>query len=361
MTLSPSGLRSRRGGFSLLEILVVIALLALIAAMVMAVVPGALDKDRASTAVAQLEAAMQISRSRAMRDGLPRGIRLIPQGAAPNFISTEYVYIESPPAFVANPGGPSGDSPYSTTTSPPASAGTNAPYVELLYTVAPQPGPPTPGSVMTRECRVLGLAADHVFQLQGCVGGYLRLPTLGTWHKIIGVVPPNTPPQNLTYTLVLLADYPDAQLGAATAWRTYHFGAYGPPRPLLGEGALPLPQKTCVDLRQSAAAAMTPIYSQPGYTGVDYDLLFAPGGQLMATAAVGGAEHVFLWVRDPDRPAPTPGRATPAPAGTPGSGFEPAGEQLLVVIKAKAGAIGWAPVDWGIDPYALARKSVAGN
>ena len=266
MTLFRSDSRARRGGWSLLEILVVIALLALLAAMIMAVVPGALDKDRASTAVSQLEAAMQISRSRAIRDGLPRGIRLLPSGTAPNIISTEYQYIESPPAFVANPGGPSGDSPYTTTTSPPSSAGTNAPWVELVYTLTPpsQNGLP-PGQVTARVCRIIGLADDQAGTLQGAAnGGYLRLPTLGTWHRIGAVDPASALSPTRAYT-VALEDYPDAQLGAASAWRTYHFGVYLPPRPLLGEGALPLPKNTCVDLRQTAAAARTPILSQPGY------------------------------------------------------------------------------------------------
>src|SRR5688572_19598243 len=119
-----------RPGMTLVELLVVMALIASLAAMVMVVAPGALEKDRVAASVTQIEGALQISRARAMRDGLPRGIRLLWSAGG---LSTEYIYTEVAPPFVPNAGGPIGVSPY---------AADSPPYVQFDYTIAPQPVPP---------------------------------------------------------------------------------------------------------------------------------------------------------------------------------------------------------------------------
>ena len=134
---------------------------------------------------------------------------------------------------------------------------------------------------------------------------------------------------------VTLDSYPDQQLGAETQWRTYHFGLNGGPRTLLGEPTLPLPYGTCVDLGLSS----------PAGGGSDYDILFAPSGLLVNTNSTQGYGQIFLWVRDPNKP----------------SNFNQGGEQMVVSIKAKSGGIGAAPVDWGPDPFILAKKSLSGQ
>jgi len=362
---------------TLVELLVVMALIASLAAMAMIVAPGALEKDRAAAAVTQLQGSLQIARARAMRDGLPRGIRIL---RTPNGLSTEYQYTEVQPAFVPNVGGPLGTTPYG--------AG-NPPYVQFDYNtdstgqVTPTPpvvGPPAVPAKAGRFCTINGLNADHTTQVQqliptsvGAPTGLLYLPTLGTWHRFLPTTTytlPNPPPAGGTYTLTvtstasspLLDIYPDSKLGAETSWRTYHFGFYGPPQPLLGEPTMTLPRDTCVDLTVLNAGFTNPA----GPVTTDYDILFAPSGQLLWTPATQGAGHVFLWVRNGTNPAPTPGilpvpTNTPPTPGVPGSGFEKAGEQMIVVIKAKSGAIGVSPADWGPDPFFLARQAVSGQ
>ncbi len=324
-----------RPGFTLIELLVVMALIAFLAAAVMVVAPGALDKDRSSAAVTQLEGALQISRARAMRDGFPRGIRLLP---GPNSQATEYQYIEVPPLLVANDGGPLATPPYSTT-------GQTAPFVQLNYNVdattgqvvaPPPPAPPTPQQP-ARTCTIEGLLPEH--QSQIVTGTMLYLPTLGTWHRITGVNAP-TPTGTTQSVVVTLEWYPDKELGSATLWRTYHFGLYRLPQPLLGEPAMQLPRSTSVDLALSS----------PNISG-GADILFAPNGELLATPTIGGAGHVFLWVRDPDKVQSTDPNF-----------FELGGEQMIVAIKAKSGGLGAAPVDWNwADPYSLARQKLTGH
>jgi type II secretory pathway pseudopilin PulG len=295
--------------------LVVMALIATLAAIAMVVAPGAMEKDRAATAVSQLQSALQISRARAIRDGLPRGVRLV-WNTYPQL--TEYQYIESPPVFVPNPGAPTGLTPY---------APNAAPYVQFNY--APNSGPPT-----FRTCTITGLTTDH--QAQVTPGGTLYLPTLGTWHQILAVS--GTSPMTVT-----LATYPDEQLGAETQLRTYHFGLYGGPRTLLGEPTLQLPKYTSVDINLSSPA---------GAANTDYDILFSPSGQLVYTPSTQGAGQVFLWIRDQTKPQPTFGN---------GATYNASGEMMVLAIKAKSGGIGGAPIDYGADPFLLAKKALSGQ
>lgn len=317
--------RSRRG-FTLIELLVVMALIAGLAAMAMVVAPGAMNKDRAATAVTQIQGALQISRARAIRDGMPRGVRLITNGS---LLLTEYQYIEAPQVFVPNPGAPLAVTPYLPAPgSPPLNP--PPPYVKFNYTTA---GGST--SVASRTCTIWNLTPEH--QLQVAVGGSLYLPTLGTWHTIINPAPSGTSPMTVT-----LATYPDQELGAEISWQTFHFGLYGSVRALLGEPVMQLPQRTCVDIGLSSPSVLAP----------DYDILFAPSGLLVNTTSTNGAGQVFLWVRDPNKPQPTLGNAAT---------YSSAGEMLIVAIKAKSGGIGAGPVDWGADPFFLAKKALSGQ
>jgi prepilin-type N-terminal cleavage/methylation domain-containing protein len=304
--------RGTRRGFTLIELLVVMALIAGLAAIAMVVAPSAINKDRTASAVLQVQGALQIARARAVRDNLPRGVRLIWNGRDQ---VTEYQYIEMAPMLVPNPGGPLGVTPYAATTPP---------YVEFSYPTTAAGAVGNPAGL--RSCTIIGLDPSH--QVQVFAGGTLYLPTLGTWHRITAAS--GTNPMTVT-----LDAYPDQQLGAETRWRTYHFGLNGGPRTLLGEPTLPLPQGTCVDLSLS---------QPPGGGGQDYDILFTPSG-LLTGGSTQGRGQVFLWVRDPNKPA----------------NFTQGGEQLVVSIKAKTGGIGAAPVDWGGDPFILAKRSLSGQ
>jgi hypothetical protein len=95
--------------------------------------------------------------------------------------------------------------------------------------------------------------------------------------------------------------------------------------------------------------------SPAGAAGSNYDVLFAPSGQLVRTGSTGAAGQVFLWVRDPTRTAPTAGSLV---------GFQQGGEQMIVVIKAKTGALGAAPANWDTNSanwYDLAKKAISGQ
>ena len=92
-----------RRGFTLVELLVTMAIIVALAAMAIMVSTFALDRDRSVQALNQLQGSAQIARSRAHADGLPYGIRLINNGGGQ---SVAFQLIQSPPVFVPNtPGG----------------------------------------------------------------------------------------------------------------------------------------------------------------------------------------------------------------------------------------------------------------
>ncbi len=345
----------RRGGFTLIELLVVMALIVALAGMALLVVPAALERDRTVDAVGQVQNWLQIARARALRDGHPHGVRFIleqypvPQ-PPPNdliLISRSAQYIEMPPVLLPNPN--------------PTFDPNSSPYVQFLYTYDAQ------GQITYRRCRILNVPSNLITVTPG-QPYLLMLPPLCSWHYIMAAAPL---PNGIEATL---DRYPDEQLGAAgpppgtavndqPVFRTFHFGIYRPPQALLGEGVMLLPDRTCIDF--------TPGVSDPdGATafagGRDYDLLFLPSGQLSAFSTSGGAGHVFLWIRDPDKPE-NAGRMDPGfYGGVLSPGYQDAlrrgGEQMIVVVKSSSGAVGAAPVNWpdntNSDPYFFARQAV---
>ncbi|HSQ54335.1 MAG TPA: hypothetical protein VLM40_01210, partial [Gemmata sp.] len=220
----------------------------------------------------------------------------------------------------------------------------NSPYVQFEYSLDGT------GQTIMRQCLMVfpaGIPADQLAQRTPT--SILYLPELGTYHFISAVTALS--PTTVSLTLndpSLQLGYPDAQLGAATHYRTYYFVLFGPPQPVLGEEVMQLPQEVCVDLRAGFSLPSTP------GPGVDLDILFAPSGKLVSVPSApntGAYGHVFLWVHNPNKGA------------QPGPDLVDGGEQMIFVVKAQSGAVGTAPVDSGnpADPYDLARKAVAGH
>src|SRR4051812_44363010 len=105
---------TRRPGFTLVELLVAMAIIIALAAIALMVVPSALDQDRTTDAASSVRQWLMIAKSRAARDQAPRGVRLLiapnPQVPAKNsalgaLLVTELQYTEAPPVIVPNPAG----------------------------------------------------------------------------------------------------------------------------------------------------------------------------------------------------------------------------------------------------------------
>jgi prepilin-type N-terminal cleavage/methylation domain-containing protein len=95
-----AGRLAGRRAFTLIELIVVIGIMLALAAIALLVVPSAQDQDRAASGARQLMGWLQIAKTRAMRDQVPRGVRLVPSTANPKYF-TDAQYTEQPGDFTA--------------------------------------------------------------------------------------------------------------------------------------------------------------------------------------------------------------------------------------------------------------------
>lgn len=336
----------KRAGFTLVELLVAMAVLVTLASLALLVVPGVLDQDRTTDGASMVRQYLMIAKARAARDGLPRGVRLISSLDATtpaktnNLWVTEIQYIESPPILVGN-----------RTPNANLNVNPNQPTIQFSYDMAgtafvtPPPGPPSPGPPFAGlHCYVLNCPAvtSEVTNTSFASGQYLQmfLPDLrdplndaGFWCKIVNYK------MNAGVMELVLNRYPD--LGAANQYVTYDFGVLAPARPLAGEPTQQLPRDICIDLVSSSPA---------GSAGSDYDILFAPNGQVLNTTG-----QINLWVRNYTKPGGNP-NVYAAPNGNYSSG----GEQQIVALKAKSGSLGVFPVAWTATPFQFAQQGATG-
>lgn len=375
--------RARRG-FTLVELLVAMAVIITLTGIALVVVPGVLDQDRTTDAAGNLRQWLMISKNRAGRDGLPRGLRLVvatdpnnPVKTSPFFV-TECQYTESPPVLVPNPLQGANATPPFTPFDP-----ATAPYVAIFYHASSATAAPLvigAGPLTRQECEIRNLTYDQAVQVGP--GAIIALPTLGTWHRVLnapipvlqstigGQYPASSPS---LFTVKLLFDqFPDGVLGAAStapaaiptpSWISFHFGIYGAPRPLLGEPLLQLPKNICVDLTPGVsrpAANTVPLAAGPPPVYSDYDIVFAPSGQVIFRPE----GQINLWVRDYTKvPSMAPISYTPLTYDV--AGFRNGGEQQIVAIKTRSGSLGVFPVFWpnlatgqypAGDPYFFATQ-----
>lgn len=97
----PRSVANRRRGFTLVEMLVVVAVIVALLGLVAAVAPRFGERQRPSRGAGQLQSWLQIAKQRALRDQRPRGIRLAPVLNNANGFAyvTEVQYIEMPELF----------------------------------------------------------------------------------------------------------------------------------------------------------------------------------------------------------------------------------------------------------------------
>ena len=367
--------RARRGA-TLIELLVVMSIISALGALALMIAPGIANQDNTLKGTADVQSSLKIAQGMAAAAKLPRGVRLIAPAAGsatPNMV-TELQYLESAPVLVPDPRVLSATDGAGNPRLNPPPFGVNWPYVEFqyeLYTGSEPPiansqwtlpGNPPANAIKRRTCNIIGLTADQ--ELQVVDGSTLVVPTLGSFSRIIGTfpIPANTtanPPTPRKLSVVLDV-YPDAALGAGTAYRTYHFGLYSAPSPLLGEPTVPLPRNIGIDL-----TLCQPLQTAGGAPWGNYDVMFAPSGQMLASGTRLGGGQIFLWVRDYTKLATMPAVEGPALAAA----FRQGGEQQIVSVR--GAAVGAAPVTWpdmatgmypaGPKQYKFARDKLTGQ
>ena len=339
----------RRAGFTLIELLVAMTVIVVLATIAIAVVPSAIEQDRTTDAAATIRQHLTIAKARATRENNGRGIRFILDSGANdparisgvdgsgfvygNLLSTEMQYIEAAPTIIPNPLGLTGP---------------NDAYVEFDPTTS------------TTTLVNLDPTSEAILVMQNDLAARwfpkLYCPVLGPdafgrsqRFEIIALAQQGAT-RNWTVTL---DRQPHSLLGAGTTQRVYRFAIEPRSRPLLGEPNVHLPKNVCVDLNQFVSVPGARVVNgQP----IDFEIMFAPNGQVIDPASSG---MIYLWVRDYTKTNPNTGKPLDMRPSLPNAGnlnapfdygnqfqFEIGGDQQLVAIKAKSGAVGTFPVNW---------------
>ncbi len=304
----------RRGGFTLVELLVAISLAILLLSIVVGVAnSGAFGSYKVVRSADRISGWLLISKSRAIRDGLPRGVRFYRNGAGTHF--TEAQYIEVPPPWVPNP---------------QQEANPTGPRIVFTYTTDAS----SPPNINGRHCYyVTNAPASAGDQLDTMVqvSDVLTLPEIGGAYRVtsksIQSLSLGGPATNVWE--LGLAAFPN--FGSASApsnqgmLTTYKFAFGGQARPLFGEPMLQVPEGTVIETGQSGGTSTIGV----DVSGATFDVIFTPSGQVLNNTA----GYIVLWVRDPDK----------GTGGTPWLDFANAGEQVLVCIYTGTGTIATQP------------------
>jgi prepilin-type N-terminal cleavage/methylation domain-containing protein len=348
----------RRRGFTLIEMLLVIGILIILITLAALFLPN-LDRNKGvPNAVTQVEGWIRLSKNQALRDGAPRGIRLIPDPNNPTQCR-QLQYIEQP-----DPLAPKG-------TTPPTAANPNGLRIGLLVsTVNPNPAPappPYPNPLPSTATLVLidpatnqPVAAnnwDDPLNPQILPGDFLELT--GSPSVLARIMPQGAPPQGAapsptfpgSQRSTLLLDRSIDGTDVAPLLLTDGFRVIRSPRPLAGEPALDLHKDVYIDFANcypcpvplndpntglpvpSGSPPYGSIYTayQPWSPTGSIDILFNSNG-LVANSTTG---QLIVAVRHVDRP----------------------NDMIFVVIYTRTGKVTAVPVfdAPNQDPYGFAR------
>src|SRR5258708_6746854 len=94
----------KRPGFTLIELLVVMTIMIFLATVAVLLLPRLNEGQRAGRGADQLQGWLLIAKQRALRSGLPSGLRFVDDPNNPTKFMTEVLYIEQPPDFAIQPG-----------------------------------------------------------------------------------------------------------------------------------------------------------------------------------------------------------------------------------------------------------------
>lgn len=297
LQIRPTKMSRTRSGFTLVELLVVIALIMLLAAIAVMFVPRIEEGQRAARGASLLQGWLNVARQRAMRDQQARGLRLYVtvDPITSRQVVRDCQYLDAPDDFTGGTLTAAAGSTTVTITADASGAG------DLSGGFG---------------------ASSALWPVQP--GDYLLILSSGLVHQITATNGSNT------LTLASALSY------GVNPTRNYRI--LRAPR-ASGEEKLSLPNNIGIDLTSNteyntAPYAYTPVTNVADATIID--ILFSPSGNVIGDQA--GSDKIILWVCDTS----LVGNADPL-ANTPWGG-----EPTLITIYTRSGLV--APVQ--VDPSA---------
>jgi prepilin-type N-terminal cleavage/methylation domain-containing protein len=258
--------QKHRPGFTLVELLVVMAIMVMLAALLVGLLPNAANSEREARAARLVQGWLNIAKQRAVRDQAPRGLRLFPGSNNPLWVGSAQ-YIEQPDDFT---GGTLQTDPAQLPPNPPV------PFDSVAFTLAGgsdlvngQVFPPNSPSDM------------ELWNVQP--GDYLEILGTGLVYDIVTVTSPSTIKVSpaLTYPITT---------------PTAYYRILRRPR-VVGNDTLALPNGTVIDLATNVAYGNPLPPSASASTPGVIDILFSPSGAVITRGA--STATINLWVRAP--------------------------------------------------------------
>jgi prepilin-type N-terminal cleavage/methylation domain-containing protein len=284
-----------RAGFTLVEMMVVLAIIAILAALLLAFMPSIASQTAESNGAANLQGWLNIARQKAIRNQNPYGLRIwIPDTST--MLATECSYIEQPEDFTSTTG------TITTSTTNVANDTINFSGVDVTG----------------------GLGANST-QWPIQAGDYLEVLGSGLMHQIAAV-------DGANQRLLLTTGTP-FPISSAIGWRIMRS-----PR-VVNDERLAMPGDVIIDLTTNTTYSNPlPTVAAQGAAGGSIDVLFGPSG-----AVLGGnmsTTFLALWVRLPDT----------GPGGNVNNVF--AGTPTVIAVFRQTGLVGAYPPIPGATPYA---------
>jgi prepilin-type N-terminal cleavage/methylation domain-containing protein len=280
----------RRHGFTLVELLVVMAIIVFLAGILVALMPSLATRTAEANGAANLQGWLSAARQKAIRNQNPYGLRLWVRDKTTMAV-TDCAYIEQPDDFTGG----------TVATTIGATPGV---YDTVVFT----------GVDLTNG---FGMTDPTVWLVQP--GDFFEILGSGLMHRITAVTSPTS------VTLLTGTPY---QITNATNYRILRQA-----RVATGE-TLSLPEGVIIDLNTNATYgnALPPLVTQ-GPQGASIDILFSPSGAVITPGLT--SDKVCLWVRLPDQQNPS------VFAGTP----------TIIAVFASTGYSGAYPPVPGATPY----------